>query len=262
MSVEPTTQQQIDEVVDVIRELLGHDLVGVYLHGSLVLGELQPRSDLDVLVVSKRHTSREEKRSLVDRLLALPGSQSPGLPHPVELTIVVESEIRPWRYPPSFDFLYGEWLRAEFERGNVEPWQSTTNPDVALLITMALLGNRPLVGPPPSEVLDSVPRRDYVAAMVGGIEGLLRDLDSDTRNVLLTLARIWTSVATGEIRSKDAAAAWALAQLPEEHRPVLARVRAIYLGEAEERWDDLRSRVRPHVHYVVGAIGRSAATAS
>jgi Domain of unknown function (DUF4111) len=179
-----------------------------------------------------------------------------GPPRPIELTIVVESEIRPWRYPPSFDFQYGEWLRDEFENGNLEPWPTTANPDVASLIAMVLLCDRPLLGPPPAEIFDPVPRDDYVRAMVVGIDLLLDDLKGDTRNVILTLARIWNTVATGDIRSKDAAADWVLARLPQEHRPVLARARALYLGDVEEGWDDLEPRVQPHVDYAVGEIER------
>lgn len=76
----------------------------------------------------------------------------------------------------------------------------------------------------------------------------------DLRNGLLTLARIWTTLATGEFRSKDEAAAWALARLPETHRPVLAHARRAYLGEETENWDALAPLVRPHVDYVVGRI--------
>jgi hypothetical protein len=121
---------------------------------------------------------------------------------------------------------------------------------------MVLRGNRPLLGPPPAEVFDPVPRGDYVAAMVGDIHTLLHGLDGDTRNGILTLARIWSTVATDVIRSKDAAAEWALARLPEEHRAVLARARAIYVGDEEERWDDVRPRIRSHADYVVGEIER------
>jgi predicted nucleotidyltransferase len=249
----PTAEEQLEQVLAAVRDVLGADVVGAYLHGSAVLGGLRPRSDIDVLVVSRRPTTREEKRSLVDRLFTVSGPASPGPPRPVELTIVVESEIRPWRYPPRFDFQYGEWLRGEFESGNVEPWP-TTNPDVASLIAMVLLGNRPLLGPAPAEVFDPVPRGDYVAAMVAGVDGLLGDLDSDTRNVLLTLARIWSTVATGVIRSKDDAASWVLARLPEEHRAVLARACAVYRGEAEEFWDDLRPQVRACADYLVSEI--------
>jgi len=241
-----------------VRNVLGPNLVGAYLHGSLVLGGLRPRSDLDVFIVSSRPTSREEKRHLVDALLAISGSQSPGPPRPIELEIVVESEVRPWRYPPKFDFQYGEWLRPQFESGDVEPWPTATCGDLASLITMVLLANRPLLGAPPSEVLDPVPREDYITAIVGGIDDLLRDLDLDTRNVLLTLARIWSTIATGAIQAKDTAADWALARLPNEHREVLAYAREIYLSGQDENWEDSKPRIRAHADYVIAEIRRLA----
>jgi streptomycin 3"-adenylyltransferase len=251
-------KQQLDRVVTLVREVLGPDVVGAYLFGSAVLGGLQPESDLDVLVVSKRQTTRAERRRLVERLLAISGRRTAaGRWRRVELTIVVESEITPWRYPPSFDFQYGDWLRSEFESGNLEPWPTSTNPDLAALITMVLLADTTLMGPPPNEVFDPVPPADLVRAIVSEIDTLLGDLESDTRNVVLTLARIWSTVATGTIRSKDSAADWALDRLPEEHRAVLARARAIYVGDEEERWDDIQPRLRPHTDHVVTEIRRA-----
>lgn len=250
-------EQQLDRVLMLVREVLGPDVVGVYLFGSAVLGGLRPESDLDVLVVSARQTTPDEKRRIVGRLLAISGRRTAeGRWRRIELTIVALSEIKPWRYPPSFDFQYGDWLRTEFESGDVEPWPTTTNPDLSVLITMVLLGNRPLLGQPPAAILDPVPRRDLANGSVAGIASLLDDLDSDTRNVILTLARIWSTLATGSIRSKDAAADWVLARIPNEHRPVLARARAIYLGEQEELWDDIRPQVRHHADYVVAEIQR------
>jgi hypothetical protein len=72
------------------------------------------------------------------------------------------------------------------------------------------------------------------------------------------LARICTTLRTGQIRSKDAAAAWVLEQLPPEQQPVLARARVMYLqGEDEERWADLTA-VRAQAAYVAEAIRQSA----
>ncbi len=247
---------QIEHVLGALRDVLGPDLAGAYLFGSAVVGGLRPRSDLDVLAVSKRRTTRDEKRELVERLLEISLR-----PRPVELTIVIASEVRPWRYPPRMDFQYGDWWRDEFESGNVEPYP-TVNTDLASLISMVLLADRPLVGPPPAEVLDPVPRADWMAAITGGADALLDDAERDTRNVVLTLARIWSSVETGEIRSKDDAAAWALPRLPAEHRPVLERARAIYLGEADEGWDDLRAEIAAYAGYVVRELRRGTARAS
>ncbi len=210
-----------------------------------------------MLVVSRRRTTLEERRALVDRLLVISGRwDQPGAPRPIELTIVVQSDVRPWRYPPRAEFQYGEWMRADFERGDL-PASSVGNPDLAPLIAMALAGNRSLFGPPPADVLDPVPRDDLIRAITAGIPGLLNDLEPDTANVVLTLARIWTTAATGALRSKDAAADWVLPRLPEEHRAVLARARAVYLGEAQDRWDDLQARLRPHVDFVAHEIERA-----
>ena len=92
-----------------------------------------------------------------------------------------------------------------------------------------------------------------------GIPDLLNDLPGDTRNVVLTFARIWTTLATGEIKSKDAAADWALAQLPPEHRPVLEHAKQLYLTRryTEETWSETTEGTgRPHVEAVLAEIAK------
>ena len=91
---------------------------------------------------------------------------------------------------------------------------------------------------------------------------LLAELETDTRNVILTLAGIWTTLETGAIRSKDAAADWALERLPAAPRPVLARARATYLGDVEESFSGLEDRIRPHADHVVAQIARASAFAN
>jgi streptomycin 3"-adenylyltransferase len=218
-----------------------------------------------VFVVARRRTTDHERRALVQGLLEISGDGARGGPaRPVALTVVARNDVRPWRYPPRCEFLYGDWLRDEFERGAV-PAPAPT-PDLAPLITMVLLGNAPRFGPPPAEVLDPVPYEDLRRAIVAGVPELLADLESDTRNVLLTLARIWTTLATGTVSSKDAAAAWVLDRLPARHRPVLARARSGFLGDSRgnadpggpgsvgEAWGGVMSDVREHVDHVVRAI--------
>jgi streptomycin 3"-adenylyltransferase len=151
-------------------------------------------------------------------------------------------------------------MRAEVERGELPAWPRP-DPDVAILVETARRAAVPLLGPPVA-VLPPVPRADLVRAMVQSIPVLMPGIEEgdDRRNGLLTLARIWTTLATGEIRSKDEAADWALARLPERHRPVLAHARAAYLGEEPENWRALASRVRPHVDHVVDRIRTLAAS--
>ena len=244
-------------MLSLVQDALGANAIGAYLHGSGVLGGLRPTSDLDLLVVCSRPLTEEERRALVTGLmqLSLPTMHPDrGQARSVELTVVVQVEVRPWRYPPVCELQYGDWLRPEYERGAIPPPEPS--PDLAVLITNALVGNAPLFGPPPAEVLDPVPPADLRRAMVAGVAHLMEDLEWDTRNVLLTLSRIWVTLETGEIVPKDVAAEWAIARLPPAHRPVLARARAIYLDEVKG-WDDaLRARALPLAAYLVSEIER------
>lgn len=241
-------------LVSLVHRVLHDNPLGVYLHGSAVLGGLRPHSDVDVLVVVRRSLSEDERRELLGELLEVSGNGA----RPVELIVVVRDDVRPWRYPPTCDFLYGEWLRAEYESG-VVPGREVM-PDLAPLLMMVLRGDAPLDGPPPADLLDPVPPSDLARAIVAGVPRLMEEVETDTRNVLLTLARVWTTLATGAIRSKDEAAAWAVERLPAAYRPVLERARAVYLGEREEGWDDLRSSVRPCAEHLVAVIGDAQAS--
>ncbi|MCD7441339.1 DUF4111 domain-containing protein [Streptomyces lincolnensis] len=238
-------------LLPLLHRALRDNPLGVYLHGSAVLGGLRPYSDVDVLVVVRRSLGGDERRALLGELMRVSGVANGA--RPVELIVVVQGDVRPWRYPPTCDFLYGEWLRAGYESG-VVPGREVM-PDLAPLLTMVLRGDAPLEGPPPAALLDPVPHEDLRRAIVAGVPELMAEVETDTRNVLLTLARVWVTLATGTIRSKDEAAAWVVERLPSEHRPVLERARAVYLGEREEGWDDLRSSVRPCAEHLVAAIG-------
>lgn len=220
---------QLRRVVNLLQETLSEDLTGVYLFGSAVLGGLKSSSDLDFMVVSERPTSIDQKRKLVSALRELSGK-----PRHLEVTVVVRNDVKPWRQPPKMDFQYGDWWHEEYDRGNVEPWESDINPDLASLIRMTLLADTALVGPRPDDVFDPVPREEFVASLLQGIDALVGDLESDTRNVVLTLARMWASAETDELLSKDAAAQWALARLPSDKSWVLAEARSMYLGDRDQ----------------------------
>ena len=247
MNLDRPTCHQLDRVVDLVRREFGEDLLGAALYGSAIGAGLRPTSDLDVFVVIAQPTTATGRARLVRELLPISGSRATAGPaRSIELTIVVQSAVRPWRYPPDMDFQYGDWLRAEFERGDTAPWDSP-NPDLAVLITEVRQASMTLHGAPVVDLLDPVPHEDLVRAMLDELPGLVADAQGDTRNVVLTLARIWTTLATSEIRSKDAAADWVLERLTAAERPVLERARAQYLSGAGEHWHDLMADVERHV---------------
>jgi Domain of unknown function (DUF4111) len=188
-----------------------------------VLGGGGAHSDVDVLAVTSRHLADDERARLVELCRTVPR---------LEFDLVVASEIRPWRHPAPYELHY-----SVARRGGVGPG---TNTDLAAVVTMVLVGQHTLYGPSPADVFDPVPRADFV-------DGIL--YDTNTRDVLM-LTRVWAGVSTGDAHSKIRAAEWALARLPDEHKPVLEQALAFYRGERDEPPDD----VDACIDYVQNAI--------
>ena len=73
----------LDEFVAAVREELPDNLLGIYLRGSLALGDFRPDySDVDLLVVTHQRVSDEEFEALRDmheRLRVLPNRYAAGL---------------------------------------------------------------------------------------------------------------------------------------------------------------------------------------
>jgi streptomycin 3"-adenylyltransferase len=247
-------QMQLKDSLELLKITLGPDLLGVYLYGSSLVGGLQKYSDIDLFVVINRKTTLEEKSSLISNLLQVSGIYMKGSKLPIEMTFVENAAINPWRYPFHFDFQYGEWLRKPFEEGIIEPWPNYEMPDLALIITQVLLKSQTLLGSEPKQLLAPVPYKDFMKAMLHDLNRLATDIEDDTRNVLLTYARIWSTLETDEIRSKPAAADWVMSHLPKIYQPVMNRAKSICIGIENEYWDDIEGLIKPCADFMVNKI--------
>lgn len=244
MPPDPVSAQSEAAVLAVRSGLQAAEVIGAYLYGSAVAGGLRPDSDLDIFVVTDRRLTHAEKRGIVTKLIPISGRATrPAEWRPLEVTIVARPDVRPWRPTPRMELQYGEWLRDQMLAGHVEP-DPAGNPDLAVLVTMVRERSRALLGPPATDILDPVPAADLARCMLDGVPSLMADLADDTRNVLLTLARIWVTLETGAIRSKDEAAEWAVSRLPDAHRPMLRRARDLYrAGGFGDPWEEEEARM-------------------
>jgi len=158
-------------------------------------------------------------------------------------------------FPPKYEFMYGEWLREQFEKGEIP--ESTYDPDLAILLAQLRKNSINLLGPKATEVIEPVPMTDIRKAIKESLPGLIASINGDERNVILTLARMWLTASTGEIRSKDLAAEWAIPQLPDEHATLLNKAREAYLGECVDKWEGMESEVAELVNHMKKSIESS-----
>lgn len=227
-------RDQIGRLARALQDALGEMLIGVYLHGSLVLGCFNPaRSDVDVLVVTERPMSRDEKNIVASILLGASGDWTPGSPRPLEISFLSRHDLDPWRHPTPYDLHFGERWRPAFEEGldEVLPGQTTPDADLAAHITVVRERGIVLHGLPIDEVFPRVPRADYVDSLLRDFRWCRDHAAEAPRYAILSMAREWATLATGELHSKDSGASWAAARLPSDLRPLVEAALASYRGD-------------------------------
>ncbi len=241
--------QQAIQALGIMKEMLDSMLVGVYLYGSAVKGGLRIDSDVDILVVTNGSLSEKSRRDLTKRLMRISGKiGNTDAMRPLEVTVISQKDTVPWHFPPRREFMYGEWLRGQFEKGEIPG--PTCDPDLAILLVQARKDNVNLFGPEAEEVLEPVPMADVRRAIKESLPGLIASIKGDERNVILTLARMWQTAATGEISSKDQAAQWVIPLLSEEHAALLDMAQKGYLGEQVDKWEGMEDEISSLVNHM------------
>jgi predicted nucleotidyltransferase len=245
---------QVSGLLEALDALLGRNLAGVYLHGSLAMGCFNPeRSDLDLLVVSDRPVLRDTKLGLA--LTLLRRSRDPV---PIELSVVARADLQPWRYPTPYQCHYSESWRERFVADTAGSgwlrWDDAerTDPDLAAHLTILHRRGVVLVGPSIAETLPEVPPADYLTSILGDVESAAGYVERDPVYAVLNLCRVYRYVVDGDICSKDEAGAWAAETLPEPLRPVAAAALANYRGARAPAWD--AALLQRFVHELLGRI--------
>lgn len=236
MTSRPTIPYQASTFVDASRDLLGDGLLGVYLHGSIATRELQPQSDLDLLLVTATPLSARNKAEFLVKLMALSAvhATGPGAPRCLDVLAVHADDLTAPTYPGRSEFIYGEWLRAGFERGDA--LVPVIDPVVTLILAQAYHEARAIYGPPLSRLMSPIERQVVDRALLDSLQPLLDNLIGDERNVLLTLARMWRTSVEGDFVGKDVAAEWAGDRSPLPVAEVLRKCGRAYRGEYSENW--------------------------
>ncbi|PHM49536.1 aminoglycoside adenylyltransferase family protein [Xenorhabdus miraniensis] len=227
---------EADKALLVIQKRLAESLVAIYLHGSAVVGGLRPLSDVDLLVVIDQPMTSEVRKCLTADLMKISGRypSDPDGRRPVELIVFLHADLAASLYPARSEFIYGEWLRHEYEMGEIP--KPVCDPELTLVLAQSRQEAIPLVGPNASSLLPTISRSNIRRAIKDVLPNLIGTLQGDERNVLLTLARMWRTLVTGEFVSKDVAADWAAARLPVIQATVLTDALETYLKGCEEDW--------------------------
>lgn len=207
----------VERLAAELPELLGANLVGLYVYGSLAFGCYNPaRSDIDVLVVTRRRIARETREPLAAML-----GECPRL----EISFLSRADLEPWRYPTPYNVHYAP------KEGVKEDGKGKY---FAAEIVNARTRAVPLVGPPAGETLPEVPREDFLDCILDDVRWARENYDTEGPMYgILNCCRVLAYVRTGEVLSKAEGGEWGAHELPE-FRPIIERAVVAYREEPRD----------------------------
>ncbi|MCA0987500.1 aminoglycoside adenylyltransferase domain-containing protein [Guptibacillus algicola] len=230
----------VRNVVDEIKAILKDGFVGFYVHGSLAMGGFNPtRSDVDVLVVTKRELTIGENEKLATVLLNVSND-----PYPVEISVLTEEHLRDWKHPCFYEFHYSEAWREPYELAlsneDVEYIADLKGEDPDLAAHLTILNQRGICieGPPIRALFPSIPRSDYVASILYDYDDCLRDIEENPVYCVLNIVRVYWYLHDGEISSKQEAGKWGRKGFPREISRTIEKAYENYSGLKEHSFEE------------------------
>lgn len=224
------TQDRVKELLKEINlsfsNLLGDNLIGIYVHGSLAMGCFNSKSsDIDVLVVVNNPLTLAEKKKSVDLTLKLAKQTFSGL----EFSVLTLKQVRNFEYPTPYEFHYSNEWKEKYIQGKVDLIKQKYDHDLAVHFVITKNRGYVLVGKPINEVFIDVPRKYY-------IDSIGRDSEWSYNNIMkgpddglccvpvygaLNYCRVLAYIENNLITSKSEAGKWAVEHLPKKYAPII-----------------------------------------
>ena len=229
----------IQSFVEKTKNILRENLVGIYLHGSAVMGCYNPeKSDLDFIVVVKENMTDIVKRDFMDMVVAL-NAQTPG--KGIEMSIVKKEVCDPFMYPTPFELHFSQ-MHTKWYSENPDDYikkMNGTDKDLAAHFTVIKACGKCLHGTHKSEVFGEVPEQYYMDSLWNDIEEAKDEITDNTMYLTLNLARVLAWTREKKVLSKQEGGEWGLKNLPDKYHSLLQEALKEYKGIKPEYDMDL-----------------------
>lgn len=228
----------LNKIADKYKRILGNNLVGIYVHGSLAFGCFNPnRSDIDFIVVVDSPPALEQKEELIKTLIAL-SSEAPA--KGFEMSVVLSRYCINFVYPTPFELHYSIMHLKGFQ-DNLREYcklMTGTDKDLAAHFTVIKSIGYPIIGKEVSEVFGNIPRMDYLDSIQGDIENAMDNILDNPVYTILNLCRVLAYKNKGLILSKEQGGLWGIERLPKEYKSLISKALRNYTSEADEAFKE------------------------
>ncbi len=235
-------QPLLAEIRDTCLQICGDKLIGIYVHGSLAFGCFRwDVSDVDFLVVVGAPLTLTEKQALATFLLC-PQNAVPD--KGLEMSVVLETDCRHFRYPTPFLFHYSESHRDRYQKDIIAYCETLqgTDSDLAAHFTVTREVGYPLVGPAPKELFAPVPPDAYKASLLYDVGNMEADIAENPVYGVLNLCRVLAWCREGVVLSKAQGGLWGMKKL-SLWQNLIARALGAYETNMVPAWDEAELRM-------------------
>ena len=232
---------EVSEILSVIckkyKDILGGNLHGIYLHGSLAFGCFNwQKSDIDFLVVANENLTLKQKEMMIRTLLQLtPDAPPKGL----EMSVVLYQNCKNFKYPTPFELHFSN-MHIKKAKENLNEYCLTMNGtdyDLAAHFTVIRSVGIVLYGDSIENVFGVVPKKYYLASVKSDVEDLENQFERNSIYLTLNLCRVLAYIRTNLILSKEQGGIWGVDNLPEKFAPIVQNALDCYLSDKEMNID-------------------------
>jgi hypothetical protein len=226
-------EKELYRFTEEAKTILGDNLTGVYLHGSLAMGCFHPaKSDIDLILVVVRYLSFQEKSQLMEAIFRL---QKSGPAKGVEISIVRKDVCSPFLYPTPFELHFSITHETRYLQSPKEYIETMHGVDKDLAAHFTILEHYGIVlyGEDIAKVFAPVPPRDYLDSIYGDIQQADKDILENPLYVTLNLCRVLAFLEDGAILSKKDGGEWGISHLSKKYHPLLSQALQCYSSREE-----------------------------
>ena len=203
-----------------LKHLLGGNLVGVYIHGSIAFGCFNwQSSDIDFIVVAESPIDSQTKRQI---LQMLDGMRPEFPPKGLEVSIVLHKHCKTFTYPAPYEFHYSN----DYIDDCSDSFK--TDYDLAAHFTVIKSAGITLCGNPIAGIFGDVPKADYLDSIGKDIENAVEDVEKNPVYIILNLCRVCAYIQDGLVLSKKSGGQWGLANLPHIYHGLISAILESY----------------------------------
>jgi hypothetical protein len=213
--VGPLPERYLAGVASALADVAGPRLVGVYLHGSAVLGGFDARrSDIDVLAVCEAPISAAQRSAAAD---ALSERRLPCPAHGLEFSAVTRHAAAHPTAAPAFEM---HLTTAPGDAKVIDGHEHDGDADLVLHFAVCRRAGR-LLGPgrPAAEVFAPVPDDLVLAQLAAELRWAARHASGEY--AVLNACRAWRFAVDGALVSKLDGGSWALGRVTGRDRELI-----------------------------------------